>query len=388
MTKEQAFVVARAVGVFIAAIVALLVSAYLFRISYPFVIAAFIAWLFSPLLKVLKIKLKFPSTLASLTTVLIGISVLGGIITGITFLIIYIVQQISDQLPGWIEQGAMQLQHMFNQLILPIWQEMNWFIHNLSGEQQQTLQQGITELGNQVGSILGNFAQSIANGMTNIVSGIPVFLFAFIFVILAVYFIGKDIGTMKASLQSRIPIGIQTKFVLFMEQVKTRVWGFIRAQLILMTITTIIVLIGLLVLNVEYAITLALITGLAEILPYLGTGTILIPWGIYSLVTGDIFLGISLLVLYVVVVIVRQSLEPKVLSVSMNLNTLAVLFSLFVGFQVLGVIGLFLGPALLVVLTILKDIGVITEVEQFIRHGFIEETPPDKKISINVHVFP
>ncbi|GAK10054.1 sporulation integral membrane protein YtvI [Geomicrobium sp. JCM 19038] len=379
MTKEQAFVVARAVGVFIAAIVALLVSAYLFRISYPFVIAAFIAWLFSPLLKVLKIKFKFPSTLASLTTVLIGISVLGGIITGITFLIIYIVQQISDQLPGWIEQGAMQLQQMFNQLILPIWQEMNWFIDNLSGEQQQTLQQGITELGNQVGSILGNFAQSIANGMTNIVSGIPVFLFAFIFVILAVYFIGKDIGTMKASLQSRIPVGIQTKFVLFTEQVKTRVWGFIRAQLILMTITTVIVLIGLLVLDVEYAITLALITGLAEILPYLGTGTILIPWGIYSLVTGDIFLGISLLVLYVVVVIVRQSLEPKVLSVSMNLNTLAVLFSLFVGFQVLGVIGLFLGPALLVVLTILKDIGVITEVEQFIRHGFIEETPPDKK---------
>ncbi|MBM7634786.1 sporulation integral membrane protein YtvI [Geomicrobium sediminis] len=379
MTKEQAFVVARAVGVFIAAIVALLVSAYLFRISYPFVIAAFIAWLFSPLLKVLKIKFKFPSTLASLTTVLIGISVLGGIITGITFLIIYIVQQISDQLPGWIEQGAMQLQQMFNQLILPIWQEMNWFIHNLSGEQQQTLQQGITELGNQVGSILGNFAQSIANGMTNIVSGIPVFLFALIFVILAVYFIGKDIGTMKASLQSRIPVGIQTKFVLFTEQVKTRVWGFIRAQLILMTITTVIVLIGLLVLDVEYAITLALITGLAEILPYLGTGTILIPWGIYSLVTGDIFLGISLLVLYVVVVIVRQSLEPKVLSVSMNLNTLAVLFSLFVGFQVLGVIGLFLGPALLVVLTILKDIGVITEVEQFIRHGFIEETPPDKK---------
>lgn len=347
MTKEQAFVVARAVGVFIAAIVALLVSAYLFRISYPFVIAAFIAWLFSPLLKVLKIKFKFPSTLASLTTVLIGISVLGGIITGITFLIIYIVQQISDQLPGWIEQGAMQLQQMFNQLILPIWQEMNWFIDNLSGEQQQTLQQGITELGNQVGSILGNFAQSIANGMTNIVSGIPVFLFAFIFVILAVYFIGKDIGTMKASLQSRIPVGIQTKFVLFTEQVKTRVWGFIRAQLILMTITTVIVLIGLLVLDVEYAITLALITGLAEILPYLGTGTILIPWGIYSLVTGDIFLGISLLVLYVVVVIVRQSLEPKVLSVSMNLNTLAVLFSLFVGFQVLGVIGLFLGPALL-----------------------------------------
>ncbi|EZH64960.1 transporter [Bacillaceae bacterium JMAK1] len=379
MTKEQAFVVARAVGVFIAAIVALLVSAYLFRISYPFVIAAFIAWLFSPLLKVLKIKFKFPSTLASLTTVLIGISVLGGIITGITFLIIYIVQQISDQLPGWIEQGAMQLQQMFNQLILPIWQEMNWFIDNLSSEQQQTLQQGITELGNQLGSILGNFAQSIANGMTNIVSGIPVFLFAFIFVILAVYFIGKDIGTMKASLQSRIPIGIQTKFVLFMEQVKTRVWGFIRAQLILMTITTIIVLIGLLVLDVEYAITLALITGLAEILPYLGTGTILIPWGIYSLVTGDIFLGISLLVLYIVVVIVRQSLEPKVLSVSMNLNTLAVLFSLFVGFQVLGVIGLFLGPALLVILTILKDIGVITDIEQFIRHGFIEEASPDKK---------
>ncbi|MFB4160496.1 sporulation integral membrane protein YtvI [Geomicrobium sp. JSM 1781026] len=381
MTKEQAWISLRAVSVILIAILIILVSAYLFTITYPFVIAALIAWMFAPLLRLLKIRLKFPSTLASLTTVLIGISVLGGVITGITFLIIYIFQQISHELPGWIEQGAAQLQEMFNSFVLPIWTEMNWFIDNLNVEQQQTLQQGITELGNQLGNIIGNVAQSLANGLTNVVSGIPAFLFAFIFVILAVYFIGKDVGTMKASLQSRVPVGIQTKFTLFVQEVKTRVWGFIRAQLILMIITTVVVLIGLLILGVENAITMALITGVAEILPYLGTGTILIPWGIYLVISGEIFLGISILVLYVVVVIVRQSLEPKVLSVSMNLNTLAVLFSLFVGFQILGVIGLFLGPALLVVLTILKDIGVIQDIEQFIKHGFIDDEPPRNNTS-------
>lgn len=105
MTKEQAWISLRAVSVILIAILIILVSAYLFTITYPFVIAALIAWMFAPLLRLLKIRLKFPSTLASLTTVLIGISVLGGVITGITFLIIYIFQQISHELPGWIEQA-------------------------------------------------------------------------------------------------------------------------------------------------------------------------------------------------------------------------------------------------------------------------------------------
>ncbi|MBB6450681.1 sporulation integral membrane protein YtvI [Geomicrobium halophilum] len=373
MTKEQAWTIGRAIIVISSTILIFWLVAYLFTLTYPFVIAAIIAWSLSPLLKYLKIKLRFPSSLASLTALLVGISLLGGIITGLTFLIIYGVQQLALHLPEWIEQGAAQLQLTFNQTIWPLWTEMTGLLNNLSADQQQTMQQGITQLGNQLGNILGNLGTAIADGLGNFFSAIPTFLIATIFVLLAVYFIGKDIGSIKIGIQKRIPTFIQAKFVLFIHEVRVRVFGFVRAQFILMFITSILVYIGLLILGTENALMMAIITGLAEIIPYLGTGTILIPWAIYSFITGEIFMGVALTILYIVVVIVRQSLEPKVLSVSMNLNAIGVLFSLFVGLQLFGVVGLIIGPALLVVLTILNDIGVVADIEEFIYNGLKKE---------------
>ncbi|SDJ11278.1 sporulation integral membrane protein YtvI [Natribacillus halophilus] len=373
MTKEHAHIIGRAVIVIGSIILILWATGYLFTLTYPFIIAAVIAWMLSPLLKYLKIKLKFPSGVASFISLLVGMSLLGGIITGLTFLGIYGFRQLSEQLPGWIEQGAEQLQRIFNETILPIWTEMTGFFDNLTAAQQQTMQEGITQLGNQIGNILGNLGQTIADGLGNIFTAIPTFLLVIIFVFLAVYFIGKDMGAIKVGLQRRIPKFVQAKFVLFIQQMRVRVFGFIRAQLILMFITSVLVLIGLLILGTENPLMMAIIIGVAEILPYLGTGTILIPWAIYSFVTGEIFMGIALSILYIVVVIVRQSLEPKVLSSSMNLNALGVLLSLFIGLQLFGVIGLIIGPALLVIITILNDIGVVAEIEDFIYHGFRKE---------------
>ena len=71
---------------------------------------------------------------------------------------------------------------------------------------------------------------------------------------------------------------------------KKALLGFIKAQLTLISITLIIVLIGLLILRVEYAITIALITGIVDLLPYLGTGAVFVPWIIYEAVTGNIWL--------------------------------------------------------------------------------------------------
>lgn len=122
--------------------------------------------------------------------------------------------------------------------------------------------------------------------------------------------------------------------------------------------------------RVEGAYWLAAVVGVAEFLPYLGTGTILIPWGVYLIITGNFGLGLGLLILYTITMIVRQIIEPKVLSSSMNLNPLAVLISLFAGLQMFGAVGLLAGPAILVLFIILWDIGVAKDISRFIRYGF------------------
>ena len=114
---------------------------------------------------------------------------------------------------------------------------------------------------------------------------------------------------------------------------KKALFGFIKAQATLISITTVIVLIGLLILRVNYAITIALIIGLVDILPYLGTGIVFVPWIIYAAVSGDVPFAIGLSVLYIVVLVQRQIMEPKVLSSSIGLDPLATLVALFVGFK-------------------------------------------------------
>ena len=100
-------------------------------------------------------------------------------------------------------------------------------------------------------------------------------------------------------------------------------FGFVKAQATLISITTIIILIGLLILRVDYAITIALIAGRSDIIPYLGTGSIFVPWIIFEVIQGETGLAIGLGILYIVVLVQRQVMEPKILSSNIGLDPLA-----------------------------------------------------------------
>lgn len=373
MTKGQGWVIARFTLITIVTIAFFWGLAWLFTVSYPFWIATILVWMFLPLIKLMRNKVKLPNGLAVLVVLLIGLTTFSGIITGIVFLIIFGVRRLSEHVPKWIEQTSIQVQLFFNESVLPLWQRVTGFMDSLTPEQQVTLQEGITTLGTQLAAMFGEAGQKIADGLTHLIMAVPTFLIGFLFIFLAFYFIGKDWETMSKKVRDGLPAGFVKKSREFRKMFSYRVLGYIRAQVILMGIASIIVLIGLSILRIEQALTIALIVGIAEILPYFGSGTILIPWLIYAFLSGDISLGVGLAITYGVTVAIRQSIEPKVLSTSMNLNTLAVLISLFVGFQILGIIGVFIGPFVLVILSILKDIGVGKLMWEFILHGWTDD---------------
>ncbi|MCD8510893.1 MAG: sporulation integral membrane protein YtvI [Bacillus sp. (in: Bacteria)] len=373
MTKGQGWIIARFFLITIVTIAFFWGLAWLFSVSYPFWIATILVWMFLPLIRVMRTKVKLPNSLAVLFALLIGLSTIASIVTGIVFLIIIGVRRLSEHVPNWIEQASIQVQLFFNESILPLWHRVTGFMDSLTPEQQMTLQEGITTLGSQLATMFGEAGQKIADGLTHLIMAVPTFLIGFLFIFLAFYFIGKDWETMSKKVRDGVPAGFIKKAREFRRMFSHRVLGYLRAQVILMGIASIIVLIGLSILRIEQALTIALIVGIAEILPYLGSGTILIPWLIYAFVTGDISLGIGLAITYGVTVGVRQSIEPKVLSKSMNLNTLAVLISLFVGFQIFGIVGVFIGPFVLVILVILKDIGLGKTMWDFVIHGWSDD---------------
>ncbi|WP_438825770.1 AI-2E family transporter, partial [Paenibacillus phytohabitans] len=101
----------------------------------------------------------------------------------------------------------------------------------------------------------------------------------------------------------------------------------------LISVTAVIVIIGLLLLGVDSAFAIGLTIGIVDLVPYLGVGIVILPWALYSYMTGNLALAVGLLVLYGIILITRQVLEPKVLASSIGLDPLAMLIGMFAGLQ-------------------------------------------------------
>lgn len=347
-------------------VIGLFLLFHFLRLTYPFLIAALLAFLIQPIVSVFEKYLRFPRPLAVLTGILFLIAIVGGFLTALIKLTIDGILYLSEYVPNQIKIVASNLQNYFNEFILPLWDQGIGWLDEMDPAQQEALQEGFLIVGNNIASMLGSLGQGIANAITSIIGALPITFTVIIFSILAIYFISKD-SDKYARFYRKLPSIIREKTWDVFRDLQRKIFGFLKSQIILMILTFVVSLIGLFILRVENALTIAVILGLLDLLPYLGPGLVLIPWSIYSFFTGDLFMGIGLMILYASTVTVRQFAEPKVLSTSLSLNPLAILVSLFAGLQLFGVIGLIIGPISLVLIISLYDAKVFDGLWGFIK---------------------
>ncbi|GAE25405.1 hypothetical protein JCM9140_1398 [Halalkalibacter wakoensis JCM 9140] len=340
---------------------------YVVWLTFPFIIAAFIAFFINPIVNFLEKIARFPRTLAVLSGMLFLFGLVGGVLTLIIIKLVDGFRYLSRLVPTQIETISIHIQAYVNEHIFPLWVKGVGLIDGLEVAQRDAVENSIQQLGGQLASILGNAGQTIANGLSQFIGALPITLTVFVFVLLSLYFISKDWNRLQAMAKHKIPNQTFDRIGQVYLDLKSKLMGFLTAQFILISMTALVNLIGLLILQVEHPLTIALILGVVDLLPYLGTGIILIPWGVYSILTGDLFLGIGLLILYGLTITLRQLAEPKVLSSSLGLNPLATLVSLFVGLQLFGFIGLFLGPVILVLFLSFYEAKIFEGIWRFIK---------------------
>ncbi|WP_227935385.1 sporulation integral membrane protein YtvI [Alkalihalobacillus deserti] len=340
---------------------------YVVWLTFPFLIAVALAFLINPVVSFFEKTARFPRILAVFTGILFLFGLVGGVLTLIIIKLIDGFQYLSRLVPNQIERISIHIQSYVNEHFFPLWVKGIGLIDHLDETQQNAIENSIQQLGGQFAAILGNAGQAIANSLSHFVGALPITLTVFVFIILALYFISKDWNRLQANVKDKLPPHIFDQFGDVYQDLKSKVVGFLTAQLILISMTAILNFIGLLILRVEQPLTIALIIGVVDLLPYLGTGIILIPWAGYSLVTGNFFLGFGLLILYILTITLRQLAEPKVLSSSLGLNPLATLISLFAGLQLFGFMGLFIGPVILVLLLSFYQANVFEGIWRFIK---------------------
>lgn len=345
---------------------AALIFYFVSKVTYPFLIAIAIAFLINPLVNFLESKAKFPRALAVIVSIIFIIGVFIGLITLLIAEIVSGTNYLADVVPKHVNTLIEYVEDFIAGQVIPLYNQAASLFKSLDVGQQDTILHNIQTAGQKIANNAGNFLQNFFLKLPALVSWIPNAATVLIFSLLATFFISKDWYRLTRLGNKFIPDRAMKSGRTVITDLKKALFGFIRAQLTLISITLVIVLIGLLILRVDYAITIALVSGIVDILPYLGTGVVFIPWIIYSAISGDVPLAIGLGVLYTVVVVQRQLMEPKILSSSIGLNPLATLIALFVGFKLVGFLGLILGPVTLVIITTLNRANVFRDIWNFI----------------------
>lgn len=164
--------------------------------------------------------------------------------------------------------------------------------------------------------------------------------------ILSGFLISIRLPRLKKALRRRLPEKVQTNVLPALKRTKSALFAWLKAQAKLMAITFCILLVGFLLLRIPYGILWAAVVAVVDAVPVLGTGTILLPWAVVSLLQGKQLLAIGLLVIYGITFVTRTALEPRIIGRSLNLDPLLTLIFLYIGFHFWGFLGLVFTPIL------------------------------------------
>jgi sporulation integral membrane protein YtvI len=180
---------------------------------------------------------------------------------------------------------------------------------------------------------------------------LPSFMILFIFALIAIFFFSKDKELFSKNLNEYLPLKTANKFSILIKDLEEALIGFLRAQLILMFLTTVQSFIGLAILGVDYAVLIAVIIGIVDALPIFGPGAVFLPWIIWEIIVNKNFIfALALLVLYTIVSGSRQILQPKIVGDSIGMHPLEALITIYAGIKLFGVTGVITFPILWVLI--------------------------------------
>lgn len=235
-----------------------------------------------------------------------------------------------------------------------------------------SISERIYDIGIDFFSNISKYITKFFNGAFNFIMFIPnIFIYAVI-TLLATLFLVTDRRKLSRYVHDIFPKRFVRKISNIFKGIVSSLSKYLKAQLIMICITFAELLIAFLILKQNYPFTLSLVISLIDALPIVGVGGVLIPWGIYSAVVGNIYLGIGLLITYAIIVIVRQLVEPRIVSSNLGVHPFLTLISMYIAFKIFGIAGLIIGP---IVMVIFKNVF-----SQLFESGYIKNIIVYKKI--------
>lgn len=352
INKRKNFIVNFTYALIIGVIVFLVIK-YAFVWLLPFIIGFAIAYFLKPLIIKLSKRFKISRNLSAgiiLTTFYLTVG------AAITFLILKIAIYVRDLVST--------LPNLYTNSIEPavydLFYKGDTIIQNLDPELVESLREIVLSLTQNLGSAITNLSTKIVIIVSSTVSSVPGFLVFVLFLIISSYFLAIDYSRITGFITRQISNNALEIIYQVKECISTTVFKFLKAYAVLITLTFIEMLIGLRILGVENIVLIAAITAIVDVLPILGTGSILVPWALFELIIRRNFmLGVGIILLYVLITVIRNIIEPKLVGKEIGLEPVLVLACMYLGLKVIGIMGMFILPLVLIVLIDLNKTGKI-----------------------------
>lgn len=197
-------------------------------------------------------------------------------------------------------------------------------------------------------AVLDGITSRLLNLATSLLKALPDSALGLGTWVLATFMLSARLPKIRTWTHAHLPRAWREKYVPYLQTLKNTVSGWLLAQAKLVGVTFCILTIGFLLLQITHPILWAAVTCLVDILPVLGTGTVLVPWSVVCFLQGDSLRGIGLLAIYAVVSLLRSVLEPRLVGKQLGLDPLVTLLAIYAGYRLWGLPGMLIAPVLAV----------------------------------------
>lgn len=318
----------------------------------PFIFGFLIAYFIKKPARFISSKLKIPYKFVSFLLVFIFYCTIGLLLSVIGVKLVSKILEIVYSLPSFYYARM----EPFLSLTFDNIEEM---VLHMDPALVSTLNDIFTQFTKTLGQLISSISMKVVSFITGYASSLPGLFIKILLMIISTFFISGDYDKLTEFVYRQFSSKGKALLISIKEYIVGTLFVCIRSYILIMSITFIELSIGLSIIKVENSIVIAFLIAIFDILPVLGTGGIMIPWTIITAIQGNIPMAIALLVVYLVITVIRNILEPKIVGSQIGLHPVVTLVSMFVGAQLFGVIGLFGFPITLSLLRHLNDTGVI-----------------------------
>lgn len=323
---------------------------FVIRFFMPFIVAGVVALIANPIVRFLEKKIKIKRKAGSAVVIILVLAI-------VVFILYAIIAKLIQELIGFVTVAPMLWENMISSIQKlgvehnsKLLREINPNIRMATNRMWNSIQEAVVS---GLQDLISNMTSS--DGEATLVSSVPNAIISIIMTVLASYMFVADDKYVPELIKKAIPSSVSSRIKIITDSMKNAVGGYFSAQLKIMAFVYLVLVIGFLILKVEFAALVALLIAILDFLPFFGTGTVMIPWAIVVLIQSNYKMAAGIFITWALSQLVRQLIQPKLLSDSMGLPPIPTLFLLYVGYKVAGALGLiFAAPVGMIVYNLYK----------------------------------